>query len=133
MFQAAVDEHRHSCGHTDSVVGTERGAAGLHPVAVDIGFNRILEEIVFNVVVLLGHHVHMGLKYHRRRIFMTRRGGFGHHHIAHLIGTHGYGVFLCEIEEKRTNLFFMTGGTRNFRDRVEAFPDELRLKVFYFH
>ena len=70
MFQdirifRGIDQGEHG-GNTDTVVGAEGGTLGLDPLAVYPGFDRIGEEIVLDVVVLLGNHIHVTLHAYRR-------------------------------------------------------------------
>lgn len=131
--QILVDHHGHSGGAADAVVGAESGALGLNPLAVDISLDRVFHKIMAYVAVLLGNHVHVGLKDHRRGVLMTGSGRLAHHYVAHLVGLNLDAVVVGEFYEKIPDLLFMAGGTRNFRDFIETFPNEFGFKVFYFH
>ncbi len=64
---------------------------------------------------------------------MSGCGGFAHDHVAHLVSAHFYIVVCREFQKKVTYLLLMAGGTRNFCNLIETFPDQFRFKVFYFH
>ena len=87
QFERAVNEpaglgdgeHRRD---TDAVVGAERRARRLQVLAVDLGLDGVLVEIVVDVGILLVDHVEMALEDHGVSAFVARRGGLPDHHVA---------------------------------------------------
>ena len=59
MLDAVVSEHGQCSGYTDAVVGTEGGAIGLEPLAVDDEADGVGKEVVVHSLVALAHHIHV--------------------------------------------------------------------------
>ena len=85
MFQVFCFKYSHNGGHTHAVIGTQRSAFGLYPIAVNVCFNGIFGKVVNSIVVLLRHHIHMRLKNNSFTVFHTRSGRLTDNDIAHLI------------------------------------------------
>ena len=86
-----------------------------------------------HVVVLLGHHVHVGLEDDGGSVLVAGRGTLAHGHVANLVGAGLQVVLGGEVEQEFADLFLVGRGARHLGDGVEALPDKRRLKVFYFH
>ncbi len=59
-------------GQADAVVGAERRALGVDPLALDLGLDRVLAEVVDLVGVLLADHVEVALEDGARRRLRAR-------------------------------------------------------------
>ncbi len=118
--------------HTYSVVGSERGAFGTHPVAVDHSGDGSVVEVE-RLVVALTHHIHVALEYHRRSILMTRSGGRRDDHVAHLVGLGLKIVLLGEIEQIAAYFLLLLGRTGHLRDLIEDFKDPFGFEFFNCH
>ena len=64
VLQRIVLQHGQNRRRTDTVVSPQRRTVGRHPVAVDVGADRVFQEVELLVVVLLRHHVEMRLQDH---------------------------------------------------------------------
>ena len=107
VHQAVVYHHGHSCRQTDAVVGSEGRPLGLYPVAVHVCLDGIRQEIMLHAVVLLGHHVHVGLQHDCRRILVARCGRLAHHHVSGLVGLHFDAVLLGEVHQEFADLLLV--------------------------
>ncbi len=132
MLEALVGKDSQRGGHAYAVVGTERGAFGLDPLAVDIGGDGLCGEVKA-LVIALAHHVHVPLKYHGRGILVTGSGGYAEHDVTDRVGLGGYAVLLGKVKKVGTNLLFLLGRTRNAGDFVKNRKDSLGLQIFNFH
>ena len=94
-------------GHSKAVVRTQSGAACLEPIAFHAGLNRVVEEVVGGVAVLLGNHVHVSLQYHALAVFVARGGRNTHDYIACLVGEGLYIVSLAPVEQVLANLLLV--------------------------
>ena len=74
MFNAVIGKDSQFGCYTDTVIRPQRCAFGFQPFSVYLGFDRVGEEIMFYIVVLLAYHVHMRLKHNCFSIFHTRSG-----------------------------------------------------------
>ena len=72
-------------GTAYAVVGTQRGALGLQPLAVDVGLDGVAVEVKVNVDQLVAHHVHVALQDDRGALLVARRGRLADEHIARLV------------------------------------------------
>ena len=63
-------------GATNTVVGTQRGAFGAKPFAVNVGLNGIVVKVEVDVHQFLTHHVHVALQNQRLAVLVTGRGAF---------------------------------------------------------
>ena len=85
MLQIIIFQHCHDGGNAQTIVRTQRCSFSFHPIAIDVGFNRIFCKIVNSIIVLLGHHIHVCLKNDAFAVFHTRSGGFTDNNIAYFI------------------------------------------------
>ena len=123
VFQHGEDRRR-----ADAVVGSERRAVGRYPLAVDVGFDGVLLEIELLVVVLLRHHVQMGLQDDALAVLHAFGRRFAHIDVVRLI--------LAALQSERTghvhdvlaDLLLVVRGTGNVDDLCEMLPDLLRLQ-----
>ena len=125
---ALGDCHCHSNAHT--VVGSEGGTLGLDPLAVYPGFDRIGEEIVLDVVVLLGDHIHMALEYYGLAILISRCCGDLHYHIAGSIRKSLDTVALAPVEKEGADLLLVLGGAGLTCELVEIVPYVCGFEIF---
>ena len=77
-----VLHHGQAGGHGDAVVGAERRPAGPQEVPVAHQLQRVLQEVVGRVLVLLADHVHVPLEAHAARLLVAGRGGLADEHVA---------------------------------------------------
>ena len=114
--QFLVRDRRQSHCDTDTVVCTEGRALRFQPIAIDIGLDRVLEEIVLHVSVFLRHHIHVRLKDHALMVLIA--GGSRHtHDDVHRLIHHTLDTMLrCKIMQPLTDALFVFGRTRYFAD-----------------
>ena len=128
VLQRPVLQHREDRRHADTVVGTQRRAVGRHPAAVDVGVDGILREIEFLVVVLLRHHVEVGLQDHALAALHTLRGGFADVDVVRRVLFAFEAPRAGEIENIPTNLLLVGRGARDADDLREMLPDKRRFQ-----
>ena len=117
--------------HTDTVVCAKGCALSFDEVAIDIGVDRVVVEVVHGVVVLLADHIHMRLEDNARFVFVARGSRFAHDDIACFI----YGMFEVMLYGKRLepfdNLAFALGWARHLGNLVEDGENLLWLQFLY--
>ena len=82
-----------------AVVGTQRGALGTQPVAVDVGLDGVVVEVEVNVDELVAHHVHVALQHHGGAVFVALGGRLLDEHVASLVDHCLKAVALAEVLE----------------------------------
>ena len=128
VLEGVVLHDRHDGSHAQTVVSTQRGAAGLDPLAVDVGLDGVDLEVVLRLGSLLGHHVHVGLHGDALAVLHARGRGLAHHDVAGgvLEGLHAH--LLGEVEQELLDFLNMSRGTGNLRQRIEVAPDARRFQ-----
>ena len=76
MRDVVILEHRKSHGEADAVVGSQRRAACVHPVAVDDRLDGVVERVVHSHA----HHVHVVQQHDGFGILMAWRCRLADHH-----------------------------------------------------
>ena len=130
--QAAVGQHRQRGRHTDAVVGAQRGAARLHPFAINIGLNRIFSEVMCGVVVFLRHHIEVRLQRHRRAVFHPGGCRFADQDIADRVALDPKTLLFRPADNIGGQRFFMKRGVRNGANFGEDIPQRLGRKLRQF-
>ena len=64
------------CSYADTVISTECSALGAQPLTVDNGLDRVVVEVVGDVVVLLANHIHVRLQDDGWQLLVALRCGF---------------------------------------------------------
>ena len=100
-------EHGQFHGHADAVVGTEGGAFGLQPLAVDIGLYGVVIEVDVHVDEFLAHHVHVALQHHLGTVLVARGGGLADEHIAGVVYLRFQSMALAEFLQEGNHPLFM--------------------------
>ena len=85
VLQVLGLQDSHDGSHTQAVVGTQRRTPGLYPITIDEGFDRVPGEIVHGIIVLLRHHVHVGLQDNALPVLHTRCGRLADDDVACLV------------------------------------------------
>ncbi|MNG65265.1 hypothetical protein D3C79_235260 [compost metagenome] len=132
MFDAVVSQYRQRGSHADAVVGAQRGAARLDPLAVDIRLNRILGEVVHGVVIFLRHHIQVRLQGNRLTVFHAFGGRLAQQDIAHLIAFGMQILLFGPCEDVLCQRFFMIRRMRNRADFGKNIPQRLWRKLRQF-
>ena len=117
----------HFHGDADTIVGAERCALCLEPIAVHIGLDGVVIEVKFYVLVLFADHILVALQNHCLAVFVTGRTGFANQHIAGFIHQRFEAKILTKFTEEGSYLFLALRRTRNFVDLREAIEYRLRL------
>ena len=91
----------------------------------DAGFNRVFDEIVLLVVVLLRNHVHVGLQDDALAVFHAGRGGLADDHVAAFILKSFQTEVLRPLDEEFGDFLGMSRRTGNLGERIEVVPDAL--------
>ena len=117
----------HFHGDADTIIGAERCALCLEPIAVHIGLDRVVVEVKFYVLVLFADHILVALQNDRLAVFVTGRTGFANQHIAGFIHQRFEAKILTKFTEEGSYLFLALRRTRNFVDLREAIEYGLRL------
>ena len=72
-------------GGADAVVGAQRGAHGVQPVAVEADLDALGVEVEFDVRVLFADHVQVALQHRGGHVLLAGRGGDVDHHVARVV------------------------------------------------
>ena len=128
VHERVVLEHGEDRRHADAVVGPERRAVGRHPLAVDVGVDRVLLEVEDLVVVLLRHHVEVCLQDHALAALHALRGRFAHVDVVRLVLTALQPFRAGEVEDVAADLLLMVRGARDAHDFGKMFPDKRRFE-----
>ena len=126
VLDRLVGQGGHGQRDAHAVVRAEGRVARRDPLAVDVGVDRVAEEVVRYAGVLLRHHVDVRLQHDRLPPLVARRGGFADEHIAHLILVRLQAMLLSEGLEVIRYLFRVTRRTRDLCEVVEITPDGFR-------
>ena len=130
MRKRLVRDSRQRHGDTDTVIGSERRAFGLEPLAVHVGPDRVVHEIMLDIAVLLAHHIHVRLEDDAFVVLISRRSGYAHDHIHRFIRHTLDTMCCCEILQPAADSFFVLGRTGYLVDLRENLKD---LFTFRFH
>mmetsp|Transcript_19157 Transcript_19157/g.36960 ORF Transcript_19157/g.36960 Transcript_19157/m.36960 type:complete len:258 (-) Transcript_19157:149-922(-) len=122
-------ESKSGC-HTNPVVSAECGALGRDPVAFAEKRYGVLGEIMSDVVVLLGHHVHVSLDDYRGSVLSPSRTRSPDNHVPNAILLPLQLVLLRDGLQPRQNLLLFFARSRDGRELAEAPPQLLRLQSF---
>ncbi len=132
-FERSVNERivlkdSHDGRRPDTVVGAQGRAVGRDPPAVDIGVDRIGREIELLVVVLLRHHVEVGLQNHPLAVLHAGRRGLADIDVVGLVLAAFEPERTGEIENITADLLLVRRGARDADDFGEMLPDERGLE-----
>ena len=124
MYERVVLQYGQDRRCPDAVVGAEGCAVGRHPLAVDIGLDRVLEEVEHLVVVLLRHHVQMGLQDHPFAVLHARRRGLAHIDVVGLVLAALQPEAAGRVEDVPADLLLVVRRTGNIGDPGKMLPDQ---------
>ena len=133
VLYAVVGEQGHLHGHADAVVGTEGGALGLHPVAVDVGLDGVVLEVEVQAGHLFADHVHVALHHGGLEVFIARRGRFADEHVARLVLQGLQAQLVAEVHEVGHHLFFLVRRAGYLVHLGKAVEHDLGLQLCLFH
>ena len=85
MFDGFVFQNGQRNGHAYAVVGSQGGAFGTQPFAVNLGLDRVFVEVELRIVVFLANHVHVALENNGRHFLLARCGRLRNQHVASFI------------------------------------------------
>ena len=125
MLQVLGLQHCHDGCHAQTVVGTQRRAFRLHPIPVHVGLDGILGEVVHRVIILLRHHVHVGLQDDSLAVLHTRGGRLADDDIACLVHKGFQAQALTKVYQIFGDLLYMSRRTRDAGQLIEMLPHVL--------
>ena len=128
VFQGGGLQDRQRGSYAHPVVSAQRGTVGPYPFAVYVGFDRVGQEVVLLVGILLRNHVHVGLQDYPFAVLHARCGRFAHDYIAHLVHLDFDIALLGEFNQESPHLFFMLGRTGLLGHRIEVGPNVFRFE-----
>ena len=85
MFQVRSLEYGHGRSGSYAVVAAQCGAFSLHPVAIDVCFDGVIDKVMGGIDCLLRHHVHVTLHCNGREVFQARCSRFAHDNVAGIV------------------------------------------------
>ena len=115
-----------------AVVGAQRRALGLQPVAVAPHVNRIGIEIVRRAFVLLAHHVEVSLQQSRGRLLASRTRRLAHHHVAGGILRRFQPQLLGLLQHIAPRGSFLGRSPRRRRQHGKMFPKFFRFQIYQY-
>ena len=133
VTEALVLGDREAHRNADAVVGTEGGAVGRDPFAVDIGVDRVLEEVMGRVGRLLRDHVHVALEDDAAAVLVARSRRYADDHVAGLVLEGLQAVGFTPFDEVFDDFGFVLGRTGNTGETVEVLPDDLGIEILDLH
>ena len=107
VLQVLSLEHRHGSCYTQAIVGTQSRTFSLHPIAIHIGFNWVFCKIMYCIIVLLRHHVHVGLQDDPFAILHAWSSRLTNDDIADLVDKRLQSKFFAEVHQKFGHFFYM--------------------------
>ena len=69
-------------GIADTIVGSERGSLGLHPLTVNVSLDGVVQEVNLMVHEFVAHHIHVTLQDHRLQVLIALGARFADQHVA---------------------------------------------------
>lgn len=123
VAQFFVGENGEYHGNANAVVGTERGAVGVYPVAFDDGADRVFAEVMHGVAVFLRDHVKVRLQDDAGFVFAPGTACLAYADIAACIAFDGQAEAGGFVKDVLLDFFFLVRGARDLRDLVEVLPD----------
>ena len=124
MHERLILQHSQNGRSTDAVVGTQGRTIGRHPLAIDVGLDRVGQEVKLLVVVLLGHHIQVGLNHHTHAVLHTLRGSLTHIDVVAFILLPLQPLGLREVDDVLTNRLLVTRRTGNLGHGGKMFPNQ---------
>ena len=106
-------------GDTDTVVCAEGRSLGFKEISIDIGLDRIFQEVMLYIAVFLGHHIHVRLKDNAFMIFISRRSGYTHDDIHRLIDDTFDTMLRRKILQPTTNTLLVLRWTRHLANLLK--------------
>ncbi len=128
MDQRVVLQHSQNGRRADAVVGTQRRTVGRHPIAVDVGIDGVREEVEILVVVLLRHHVEVGLENDSLAVFHAGRRRLAHVDVVRLVLAALQAQGPGDPENVFADFLLVRRGPRDADDLGKMFPDERRFQ-----
>ena len=117
---------------TDTVISTEGGVTGGDPLAVDVGVDRVLLEVVIQLRSFLRHHIHMGLQGHHRMILVSLGSGLVDENVTCLGAASLETELLTDAGDILRDRFAVVGGTGMLGEGMEVLPDQFGLQILDF-
>ena len=91
----------------NAIVGTQCGAFGCEPFAINVGANGIGVKVEVYVDKLVAHHVHVTLKNHRLAILHAFGGRLANNHVAGFVYAGVKSTALAPVLQIVNHLLFM--------------------------
>ena len=85
MLNVVAVENSQLDSATDTVVSTKSSALGSEPFAVDVGLDRVVEEVDVNIYELVAYHIHMALQTNHRSVLVSLGSGLADDNVAGLV------------------------------------------------
>jgi len=111
-------------GQADAVVGAEGRSLGIDPIALDLGLDGVLAEVVDLVGVLFADHVEMALEDGPHGTLPSGRGGFADEDVADLVALAGEAQRSGHAEDVIAQGLFVAGTVRDGQDLGEMLPEK---------
>jgi hypothetical protein len=129
VLQRFVLHDRQDGGNAQTVVGAQRSAFSLHPLAVNPRLYRVCLEVMGRFRCFLRHHVHVSLQDDTLTVLHACRGGLAHDDVACGVLEGLYTGLLAEVEQELLYFLQMSAGAWYLCECIEVFPDALRIQV----
>ena len=116
MLNVVAVENSQLDGAADAVVSTKSSAFGSEPFTVDVGLDRVVEEVDINVDELVAHHVHVALQANHWSVLMALSSGLADDNVASLVNLGLKVALTAKLFQILNHLLLMLRGARNFVD-----------------
>ena len=124
-------QQRHDGGDADAVVRAQRGALGLHPVAVHLHADAFGGEVEVGVVVLLVHHVQVALQGHGGGVLLPFGARLADDHVAGMVHFRRQAEPFAEGLREGDHALLVLAGPGHGVQVGEVVPERLGLQVAY--
>ena len=133
VFYVVSVEYRQLYGTAYTVVGTQCGTLGTHPLAVNISLYGVLVEVEVHVNKFLAHHIHVALQNQGRAVLVTLRGRLTYQHVTRLIHLRLKTATFSEFTQKLYHFLFLLRWARNLVDSRKLLEHASRLQFYVAH
>ena len=133
MFDVLGSQYSQLSSHTNTIVGTQCGSLCLQPFAIDVSFNRVIQEIVCRIAVLFAYHINVRLENHGLQVFLTRSCRLLHQDVTSFILFRFQALFFGKIHQISDNLLLLLRRAWHLTYFRKIMKYRCRFKFYFFH
>ena len=126
MLYVVAVEYSQFHSYTDTVVSTQCGSLGTHPLSIYIRGNALLVEVNLYIRQTVANHIHVALQDNRLAVLISRGSSLADNHVAHFIDFRLQTTALTEALQVLNHLLFTLRRAWNFVNLRKMFEDNCR-------